>query len=326
MTDQILLPSRLNIVEENDTKGTYEIEGLAPGYGYTLGNSLRRIILSSLQGVAITGLRIKGADHEFATIEGVSEDVIAIILNLKKVRLAMSTDEPQTVKLSVKGKKQVTAGDIEAKGSVEVMNPDQYIAELTDSKAELEIELTIEKGFGFVPREERGESKAGVGTILIDAVFTPIKRVSYEVENMRVGDRTDHNKLRLFIQTDGSLTPKQALEDSLMVMVRQIKAILDIEQLPEEIEMAESPSALLDKEGAKGLSESELSDILKTRIESLDLSTRTLNALADANIRTIGGLVRKTEDDILEIEGLGQKGLDEISKSLDSQNVSLKQA
>jgi len=221
----IILPSKLSIVSEVDTKGVYEIDGLYPGYGHTLGNSLRRIILSSLSGSAITTLKIEGADHEFSVLDGVKEDVITILLHLKQVRFRLLTDEPQTVKLSVKGPKLVTAADIEAGGQVEVLNKDLYIAELT-SKANLSIEMTVEKGLGFVPKEVHQKEKNDVGTISLDAIFTPIRRVAYEVENMRVGDKTNHNRLRMTIETDGTLTPREALEKAIVIMVEQLQAII----------------------------------------------------------------------------------------------------
>jgi len=207
----IILPSKLSIVSEEDTKGVYEIDGLYPGYGHTLGNSLRRIILSSLTGAAITSIKIDGVDHEFSVIDGVKEDVITILLHLKQVRFRLNTDEPQTVKLQVKGPKLITASDIETTGQVEILNGDLYIAEVTGKNA-LSIEMTVEKGLGFIPKEMHQKTKNEVGVISLDAIFTPIRRVAYEVENMRVGDKTNHNRLRMTIETDGTLTPREALE------------------------------------------------------------------------------------------------------------------
>ena len=203
--------------------GVYEIEGLYPGYGHTLGNSLRRIILSSLPGAAITQLKIDGVLHEFSTVSGVKEDVITLILNLKKVRFKMLTDEPQTIKLSVKGVKSVTAKDIEASGLVEVLNPDQFICEVTDKNATLHIELRVEIGLGYLPKEAIQKEKVEIGMIAVDAAFTPIRRVNYEVETMRVGDRTDYNRLKITIETDGTLDPRTALENAIEVMIHQLK-------------------------------------------------------------------------------------------------------
>lgn len=322
----IILPSKLSIVSEVDTKGVYEIDGLYPGYGHTLGNSLRRIILSSLTGAAITSIKIDGVDHEFSVIDGVKEDVVTILLNLKQVRFRLLTDEPQTVKLSVNGPKKVTAGDIEVSGQVETLNKDLYIAEIT-SKNKLSIEMTVEKGLGFVPKEMHQKSKNEVGVIALDAIFTPIRRVSYEVENMRVGDKTNHNRLRMTIETDGTLTPREALEQAITIMVEQLQAIVGFtisSQRVEEINSGEDKKEDEDKDENKKKESSEFTDTLKTRIDTLNLSTRTLNALIDANIRTIGGIARKKKEDLLEIDGIGEKGIQEIKKVLGEYGISLK--
>jgi DNA-directed RNA polymerase subunit alpha len=320
----IILPSKLSIVSEVGTKGVYEIDGLYPGYGHTLGNSLRRIILSSLTGAAITSIKIDGVDHEFSVMDGVKEDVITILLHLKQVRFRLNTDEPQTVKLHVKGPKQITAGDIEVTGQVEVLNKDLYIAEVTGKNA-LSIEMTIEKGLGFVPKEMHQKIKNEVGVISLDAIFTPIRRVSYEVENMRVGDKTNHNRLRMTIETDGTLTPREALERAITIMVEQLQAIVGFTISHKTISKeAKEDDAKEDKSEVEKGESSEFTDILKTRIDTLDLSTRTLNALTGANIRTIGGIARKKKEDLLEIEGIGDKGIQEIKKVLSGYGITLK--
>ncbi len=317
----VVLPSKPKIIHEEGSQGVYEIDGLYPGYGHTLGNSLRRIILSSLPGSAITTVKIAGVSHEFSTIEGVKEDVITILLNLKKMRIQMLTDEPQTITLKVKGINEVTAGDVEVSGQVEILNKDLVLAHITSKSTELDIEMTIEKGLGYVPREVLQKNKVEIGVITLDASFTPIRRVHYEVENMRVGDRTDFNRLKLFIETDGTTTPKEALERSIETMINQLRSIVGFK---EEDELASSAaSASMDSEDAANDKEVD-TEALKTRIESLSLSPRTLNALSNANIRTVGGLSRKREQDILEIEGLGAKGLQEIKKSLSNFGIVLK--
>jgi len=192
----IVLPSKPKIVMEEGFSGIYEIEGLYPGYGHTLGNSLRRIILSSLRGAAITSVKIDGISHEFSTIDGVKEDVITLLLNLKRVRIAVTTDEPQMLTLKAKGITEVTAASIEAPGQVTILNPELHIAELTQKNASLSMELSVRKGLGYVPKEAMHRDRVEIGTIALDAIFTPIRRVNYEVENMRVGDRTDFNRLR----------------------------------------------------------------------------------------------------------------------------------
>lgn len=318
----IVLPSKPKAVLEEEHKAQFEIDGLYPGYGHTLGNSLRRIILSSLPGAAITAVKIKGVDHEFSTIDGVKEDVITILLNLKNVRIHTNSEEPVTITLSKKGEGEVTAGDIDNGGNVEILNTDLVIANLTDKKAELDMEITVERGLGYVPKEVLQKEKVDIGTLALDAVFTPIRRVSYEVENMRVGDRTDYNRLRIFVETDGTVTPREALEQSIEIMINQLKAIVGFKE--DEPVVEEAPVA--SEAPAKAAEDSEdETEYMKTRIESLDLGSRTMNALSAANIRTVGGLVRKAEADILEIEGLGDKGLKEIKKELKKMGVSLKE-
>jgi DNA-directed RNA polymerase subunit alpha len=319
---KIIMPSKPRVVLEKENKGVFEIDGLYPGYGHTLGNSLRRIILSSLPGASVTSIKIDGVSHEFSTMDGIKEDVIVLILNLKKIRFKMASDEPQTVTLSIKGPKVVTAADIKTTGQVEVLNPDLYIAEVT-GKINLNIELHIEKGLGFIQKEVMQKEKVDIGTIAVDAIFTPIRRVAYEVENMRVGDKTNHNRLRISIETDGTLTAREALSKSIEIMINQLKAIIDFKEPEEEkVEKKASKEDKIDQE--EDGKEDDFVDVLKTRIDNLDLSTRTLNALNAANIRTLGGLARKKMEDLLEVEGIGDKGINEIKKVLSKFGLSLK--
>jgi len=320
MDYSIQLPSKPKIISEEGTSGVYEIDGLYPGYGHTLGNSLRRIILSSIPGGAITTIKIDGVSHEFSTISGVKEDVIAIILNLKKVRIFITDGEEHTISLSAKGAKSLTAGDLVCPGQVEILNPEQHIADLTDKSAHLVAELTVRNGLGYVPKEVIQKDRVDIGVIALDAIFTPIRRVTYEVENMRIGDRTDFNRLRIAIETDGTLTPREALERSITIMIQQLKAVVGFREeeepvMPETSGMAVSEEMRSDDSG----------DAMKTRIESLDgLSTRTANALVNASIRTVGGLSRKSEDDILALEGIGAAGVKEIKDALRALGVTLK--
>ncbi|MCH7597529.1 DNA-directed RNA polymerase subunit alpha [Patescibacteria group bacterium] len=321
----VTLPSKPRVVSEEEFTGVYEIDSLYPGYGHTLGNSLRRIILSSLPGAAITSVKIDGIQHEFSTIKGVREDVITILLNLRKVRIQVLTDEPQTLTLTVKGTKKITAGDIQLPGQVTVLNPDLNIAELTDKNSSLDVELVVERGLGYMSKEVLQKDKVDIGIIAVDAIFTPIRRVNYEVENMRVGDRTDFNRLRIFIETDGTILPKEALERAIEIMINQLKAIVGFKE--EEIKVAhtESESGLAEGTEEIVIPKEEIdTEFLKKRIEFLDLSARTVNALSGANIRTVGGLVRKSEEDILAIEGLGLKGLQEIKRVLSNFGIILK--
>lgn len=312
----IILPSKPRIVKEDATSGVYEIDGLYPGYGHTLGNSLRRIILSSIPGASITSLSIDGVKHEFSTIEGIKEDVIAIILNLKKTRFKLHGDDAQKATLRIKGAKTVTGKDITVPSQLEIMNPDQYICESTAKDVDLTIEITIEKGLGYVPREVLEKEKADIGTIVLDASFTPIRRASYEVENMRVGDRTDHNRLRVTIETDGTITPHDALEAAIHTMITQLQAVVGFRENTIEMpkaDMSEAAAEVVDTE-----------DVTKTKVEDLTLSTRTLNALIAGGIKTVGGLTRKAEDDLLSLDGLGEKGITEIKESLAQLGLSLK--
>ncbi|MDO8594980.1 MAG: DNA-directed RNA polymerase subunit alpha [bacterium] len=317
----IILPSKPRVVKEEGFSGVYEIDGLYPGYGHTLGNSLRRIILSSLPGAAITGIKLNGVEHEFSTIPGVKEDVVTIILNLKRVRIAMHSDEAQNVTISAKGIKTVTAESIEHPGQITILNPEQHIATLTEKSSELIVEMKVEKGLGYIPKEILQKDRVEIGQITLDAIFSPIRRVNYEVENMRVGNRTDFNRLKLSIETDGSLTPKEALEKSISVMISQLKAIVGFEEEAPVSESAEAEQSAEENAVPKREIDTEL---LKTRIETIGLTQRTSNALSSANIRTLGGLVRKKEEDILDIDGLGTKGVQEIKKVLSGMGITLK--
>ena len=220
----VTLPSKPRVVSEDELKGIFEIDNLYPGYGHTLGNSLRRIILSSLPGAAITQVKIEGAPHEFSTLEGVREDVITILLNLRRVRLTLHGDEPMTITLKKSGVGMVTASDLIVPSQVEILNGDQHIAEITAKGVTLEMEILIEKGLGYVPREIHQKDKVEIGTIALDAVFTPIRRANYEVENMRVGDRTDYNRLRVFIETDGMTIDQQVAFVVKLAREREAKA------------------------------------------------------------------------------------------------------
>ena len=324
----IVLPTKLNVVKEEGAKGIYEIEGLYPGYGHTLGNSLRRIILSSLPGVSIVAVKIKGADHEFTTLDGVKEDVLTILLNLKKVRFSLEGEEAK-IHLKVKGQGIVTAASFESHASAEVTTPEQYIAELTDKNAELDIELSLAKGIGFVSKEDFEEKETPIGTILVDAIFSPIRKVRYEVENMRVGERTDYNLLRIILETDGSISSKEALESAIKIMINQFRAILDLKELAFEEKALQEEHIESKEEDSEDIFEEDIDDdekveLLKTRVDTLDFSSRTEKALNKANIRTLGGIVQKTADNLLALDGFGQKSLDEVIETLATFKLHLK--
>src|SRR3989338_4435450 len=306
MDYKIGLPSKPKKVFEEGNSGVYEISGLYAGYGHTLGNSLRRIILSSIPGAGITSVKIEGVPHEFSKI---------------------NTDEPQTAKISASGIANVTAKDIEIPSQLEVMNKKEHIATLTSKEAKLNIEFTVEKGLGYVSREELKKDKVGIGTIVLDAVFTPIKKVNYEVENMRVGDRTDYNRLRISVETDGSITPAEAVEKSIETMIHHLKAIIGFQE-KEEVKIESAPGKKKEKEEEEGEERKEIEggdkEVLKIRVQDLELSARTLNALETAGIRTLGGLAKKKESDLMEIEGAGKKVVQEIKRALGNYGLILK--
>jgi DNA-directed RNA polymerase subunit alpha len=319
MEYSITLPAKPRVVEESEVEGVYEIDGLYPGYGHTLGNSLRRIILSSLPGAAITSVKIEGASHEFSTMDGLKEDVVTVLLNLKKLRFEIIGGEAQTVTLNVKGPKRLTGADLQVPGQVRLLNPNSYICELTDKNAEIRAEFKIERGLGYVAREALKKERVDIGEISVDAIFSPIRRVNYEVENMRIGDRTDFNRLRISIETDGTITPKAALEQSIEIMITQLKAIVGFRE--EEVMTQSAPQAAAADPSA---SVENSTEVMKTRIEDLELSSRTIAALEKANIRTVGGLARKREEDLVEIEGLGPKSIQEVKRALANFGIILK--
>jgi DNA-directed RNA polymerase subunit alpha len=337
LTTDIHFPEKPEVVSESDQKGRYRIDGLYPGYGYTLGNSLRRIILSSLPGAAITSVQIDGVSHEFTTIDGVKEDVITMLMNLKNVRFSVSTDETQSATLSAEGTGEVTAGDIDTPGQMNVENTDQRIATITDDSTELEMQLTIETGLGYVTKENVKEDKLSAGEMALDADFSPIRRVNYEVEDMRVGDRTDFNRLEMIIETDGTISPRNALEDSIEIMIRQLQSVIELADEPvdgpqldvhgqKQSSGEDDGSEQLDDESLQTTGEEDIAEFRKTRAEKLDLPTRTKNALERASIRTVGGLMQKTRSDLLDVDGLGAKGVDEIEAVLENNGVSLKES
>lgn len=229
-------------ISEAGSVGVFSIEGLYTGYGTTLGNSLRRALLSSLPGAAVTAIKVKGADHEFSTIPGMVEDVVEFTLNLKKVRFHFFADEPQILKLTVKGEREVKAGDIASTALVKVVNPDLHLGTLTKKNAELDVELTVEKGLGYVPAEMRRLERLNIGTIVLDAIFSPVELVEFSVENMRVGERTDYNRLKLKIETDGSISPSEALHKAANILKDHFEKVSLV-----EVKTAETPPSAEEK-------------------------------------------------------------------------------
>lgn len=226
---QISLPTTPKIVKREDNEAVIEIGSLYPGYGTTLGNALRRVLLSSLPGAAITSVKIEGAEHEFTTFSGVKEDVIHILLNLKQIRFKLSSPEPATITLKAKGEGEVKAGDFDISSNVAIVNPDQYIATLTDKKATLNLEADVSPGLGYEPVERRQKDKLPIGRIALDATFTPIRKTNFRVENMRVGDRTDFNRLLLEIETDGTISPEAAYKKAVEILKSHIETVEKIQ-------------------------------------------------------------------------------------------------
>lgn len=249
----ILESIKIKTVSETEQNGVFEIEGLYRGYGTTIGNALRRILLSSLRGAAVTKVKIKGVNHEFSSIEGVMEDVIEIALYLKKIRFRMHTDEPQVLALRVKGEKEVKAEDIGVNAQVEIINSNSHIATLSNKSTVLEMEVTVEKGLGYVPAEERKTEKLPVGTIAIDAIFTPVTNVNFNVEDMRVGERTDYNRLKLIIDTDGTVSPSAALKESIDILESHLEKIstFEVKGLEEPKEVKKEITKKAKKTGKK---------------------------------------------------------------------------
>lgn len=317
------LPQKPKYTQIDENSAKFEILGCYPGYGMTLGNALRRVLLSSLEGAAVTAVKIKGISHEFSTMEGVMEDAVQIILNLKKIRFRMHSDEPVKVSLKFKGEGKITAKEIKCPSSVEVVNTDQIIATVTDKKVEFEMELEISKGLGYVPIEQQEREEKEIGVIAIDAVYTPIKRVNYEVENMRVGKRTDYNKVTLDIVTDGSITPQEAFEKSVQILVNQFSALSEMEAV--ETKAAAKDAEIVAEEVAEVAKEEEV-DPLKIKITELkNLSTRTLNVLEENKIVKIKDVLKFNEEGLRGLEGMGDKGIKEIKKSIGEFGLTLKQ-
>ena len=304
-------PDKIVLQKSTDFEAQFEFRPLEPGYGVTIGNALRRVLLNSLEGYAIVGISIGGADHEFATIKGITEDVTEIILNLKQVRLKKKTDnEPGTEKitLSIKGKTEFTAGMIgEASPSFEVMNPELLICTM-DSTARLDIEITIAKGRGYVPADESKEKSAHFGYIPVDAIYTPIKNVKYTIENTRVEQRTDFEKLVMDVITDGTIHPEEAVKQASRILIQHLMIITD-----ENITFDNKEEKKEDMVDEQTL---QLRKVLKTPLEDLDLSVRAFNCLKAAKINSLSELVQYEQEDLMKFRNFGQKSLSEIEQVL----------
>ena len=301
-------------VEETDNYGKFVVEPLERGYGTTLGNSLRRVLIASLPGAAITSMQIDGVLHEFSTVEGVTEDVTQIILNLKKVSLKLDSEDQKNLELDVKGPAEVTASDIQGDNEVTILNPDLHIATVADG-AELHIKLTADKGRGYLSANDNKArmDDLAIGVLPIDSIYTPIERVNYTVENARVGQRNDYDKLTLDVWTDGSLTPTEAVSLGAKILTEHLAMFVDL------TETAQNAQVMVDKE------ETHKEKMLEMTIEELDLSVRSYNCLKRAGINTVKELTDRTVSDMMKVRNLGQKSLEEIKLKLNDLGVSFRQ-
>ena len=303
-------------ISEDNRYGKFICEPLERGYGTTFGNSLRRMLLSSLEGAAITSIRIDGVLHEFSTIPGVRDDVTNIVLNLKELCLKMAGNEPRIIRIDVEGEKEVTAADIICDADIEILNPDLHIATVNED-GKLKIEMTVERGRGYVPADKNKKPDDTIGVIPIDSIFSPVKRVNYTVQDTRVGNVTDYDRLILEVWTDGSLRPEEAVSKAAGILVMHLKLFQNMDGLPEEEE--EEEATFPEEE------EDDSSNVLDMTIEDLDLSVRSFNCLKRANINTVADLAEKTEDDMMKVRNLGRKSLEEVKKKLEELGLTLKQ-
>ena len=300
MLHPIQLPE-LRKTSEEGNKATFAVEPLYSGYGMTLGNSLRRVLLSSLGGAAVTAVKIDSVSHEFSTIEGVKEDVVEIILNLKKLRFRVFSDEPQFLVLTASGKGEVTGASIKATADVEVVNPDQLIATLDNAKVKLGMEIKVEKGRGYVPVENREGEKLEVGMIAVDALYSPVQRVRYSVENTRVGQVTDLDRLVIEVETDGTITPHDAVRQASEILVEHFQVI------------AGNPTV---ETTATAGSDAADSGAGKISVEEINLSPRTTNALINNDIKTVKDLLKLTDSELRELKGFGSKAYEEVKDKI----------
>jgi len=315
MLEPIYLPENVSVEDEGENVSTFGIYPYFPGYGPTIGNALRRVLLSSLPGTAITDVKIEGVDHDFSTIEGLRENVVALMLNLKRVRLSSESDEPVEITLKAKGVKKVTAGDFDTPPGVEIANPKMVIATLSDEKAVLEMRCTVERGRGYVPSEDREEDQRDIGTMALDAVFTPVERVSFRVENVRVGQDTDYHKLVLKISTDGTITPQVALNQAASILADHFRELTAdfIDKLtaerPEEVPELTMPE------------EEEVQP--ENTLNLLQLPSRVHNALERVGITAVEQVLELTEEQIQDIPGLGEKAVQDILVARDTYSASI---
>ena len=297
---------------EDEFYGRFTVEPLDRGYGHTLGNALRRVLLSSLPGAAVTSIQIEGIQHEFSTIPGVKEDVTEIILNMKELTLRSFSTEPKVLEINVKGPKVVTAADIRVDSEVEVVNPDLHIATLGKDTS-LQMWLTVERGSGYVPAEKNKQTPTVIGVIPIDSIYTPIRKVNYQVENTRVGQITDYDKLVLEVWTNGSLNPEEAVGMAAKLLTEQLALFTSLTDHPVQTAAAEAEGAMAGKS-------------MDMTIEELDLSVRAFNCLKRAGINTVAELVQKDQEEMMKVRNLGKKSLEEVEQKLAVLGLALRQS
>lgn len=309
-------PDKVIMLNADDYHGEFEFRPLEPGYGITVGNAIRRILLASLEGYAITSVKIEGVDHEFSTVKGIKEDIVEIVLNLKQVRFRQQIEEVahEDVMLKIKGQDKFTAGDIgKFTSAYQVLNPDFVICTL-DPKVEMIMEMTIDKGRGYVPAEELRSAEASIGTIPVDAIFTPIRNVKYKIENYRVEQKTDYEKLTMEIETDGSVHPKDALKEAAKILIHHFMLFSD-----EKITLDEDETTSEEEFDESSL---HMRQLLKTKLIDLELSVRALNCLKAADVETLGELVQFDKNDLLKFRNFGKKSLTELEDLIESKNLS----
>ncbi len=321
----ISLPQNPKYTEIDKNSGKFEIQGCYPGYGATLGNALRRVLLSSLGGAAITSVKIKGVSHEFSTVPGIMEDVIQIILNLKKICFKMHSDDSVKVTLKSNSEGKITAKDIKYPSSIEVINADQIIATANNKGTEVEMEMEVSNGLGYIPVEQQERENKEIGVIAIDAIYTPVKRVNYSVENMRVGKKTDYDKITLEIVTDGSISPQDAFTKASQILVDQFSSLLEVSSEKEDGKKEVKKEPFVEIEEAKKEEVKAEVDAQETEVTELkNLSTRTLNVLESSNIKKVKDIIQLSEEEIKNLEGMGDKGIKEIRKTIGDFGLTLK--
>ncbi len=332
----IILPNKLSVISENNKEGVFEIAGLYPGYGITVGNSLRRVLLSSIEGAAVTYFKVNDVPHEFITLKGVYENALEIMLNLKQLSFKLFSDGPKVLYLEANGEKEITGYDIKKDAEVELMNPEIHIAALTDKKSHLSLEITLEKGIGYSQVEDRQKKtgKLPIGVIGVDALFSPVTNVSFEVENMRVGDRTDYNLLRLKVGTDGTVIPHEALHQALETLDKLTESMIGL--LPwneaKEVEKETKVTSAASKEAKKG-EEIDLKAILSAlkdkdpkdiKVDEMGLSVRAIKALNSNGFRTLSGVLKISSETLQGMNQIGEKVFAEIKERVESLGYSLK--